>query len=233
MYRRFPLAVLLVSMLGLSAPVSAQGTRVVPTSVARGQQEIVTIALYPGHGTTLNFRPTGERIRKVWLDDPSQVTLDFDHAGCLGAEAKATCAASVIHLRRINRLNFPDLPIVATTSLTVLTDRSLYKFHLTFPVSGSPSYYTVEIQPDRGVSSTPKLTRSKIQGQAGVQVLERGLQVAEARKLIMQGNALWHRVRSLLQLVRQGTSIPKAAQQVGVSEALIARLAEMGQETHP
>lgn len=230
MHSRFPLAALLGSLLGIATPVYAQVTRPISASTAQGNSGVVTIALHPGHGTTLNFRLTGERIRKVWLDDPSQVTLDFDDAGCLSAEAKAGCAAKVIHLRRIKRLNFPDLPPTATTSLTVLTDRNLYKFHLTFPNSGSPRYDTLEIQPDRRI---PILATTQLNGQSGVQLLERGLQVAASRNLITPGNALWHRVRSLLLLIQQGIPMLEAAQQVGVSQALIARLAEMGQETRP
>jgi hypothetical protein len=36
--------------------------------------ELTPIALYPGHGTTLNFRAVNEKVQRVWLDDPSQVT---------------------------------------------------------------------------------------------------------------------------------------------------------------
>ncbi len=229
MQRQFPIAGILLTILGLATPAYAQTARGVPAPVANGHSESVMIAIYPGHGTTLNFRPTGEPIRKVWLDDPSQVTLDFDDRNCLGEEAK--CAASVIHLRRIKRLNFPDLPISATTSLTVLTDRNLYRFHLTFPDSGRPRDDIVDIQPN---DTTPEAaTTAQINGPSGGQLLERGLQVAASRRLITQGDDLWNRVRSLLLLVRQGMSVPEAAQQVGVSQALLARLAAMGQSTHP
>jgi hypothetical protein len=230
MRQRFAIAALLFSILGLTSPVYAQATRAMPDD--GDPREIARIALYSGHGLTLNFRPTGELIRKVWLDDPSQVTLDFDNASCLSEEAKAACAARVLHLRRIRRLNFPDLPLSATTSLTVVTDRTLYQFQLTFPNGGSPSTYTLDIQP-QGHFRSVSLTATQMQGQSGVQLLERGLQVAASRKLLTQGDALWHRVRSLLQLLKQGTPVAEAIKQAGVSQALIARLAEMGQETRP
>jgi hypothetical protein len=231
MRQRFEIATLLFSILGLVSPVHAQATRAM--TAGGDPREIARIALYPGHGLTLNFRPTGELIRKVWLDDPSQVTLDFDNASCLSEEVKAACAARVLHLRRIRRLNFPDLPLSATTSLTVVTDRTLYQFQLTFPNAGSPSTYTLDIQPEQSHARSISLTATQMQGQSGVQLLERGLQVATSRRLLTQGDALWHRVRSLLQLLKQGTPVAEAVKQAGVSQALIARLAEMGQEARP
>lgn len=59
-----------------------QDTRAIPVSAARGDHSIVTVEIYRGHGVTLNFRPSGDTIRRAWLDDPSQVTLDFDDTRC-------------------------------------------------------------------------------------------------------------------------------------------------------
>jgi hypothetical protein len=126
--------------LGLSAvPAHAQVTRQIPNHVAQGDYQPVNIDLYRGHGVTLNFRPTGERIQRAWLDDPSQVTLDFDDVNCSAVGEAVPCAATVIHLRRIERLDFPNLPATDTTLLTVLTEQSLYQFRLSFPNAGTPS----------------------------------------------------------------------------------------------
>jgi hypothetical protein len=127
-------------------PAMAQTTRSLSRSQARGDREITTIQLQSGHGVTLDFRPTRETVHRAWLDDLSKVTLSFDDADCGGEQGD--CAASVIHLRRINPLTFPDLPATETTLLTVLTDSSIYLFRLTFPDSDSASSYLVEIQPD-------------------------------------------------------------------------------------
>jgi hypothetical protein len=127
-------------------PTMAQTTRSLSRSQARGDGEINTLQLQSGHGVTLDFRPTGETVRRAWLDDLSKVTLSFDDADCGGEQGD--CAAGVIHLRRINPLTFPDLPATETTLLTVLTDSDIYLFRLTFPDSGSASSYLVEIQPD-------------------------------------------------------------------------------------
>jgi hypothetical protein len=98
--------------------------------------ELTPIALYSGHGTTLNFRSVNEKVQRVWLDDPSQVTVDFDDVNCRSQEQP--CAAQVIHLRRIKRLKFDDLPTTSSTSLTIVTDKSIHQFQLVFP-SGKQS----------------------------------------------------------------------------------------------
>jgi hypothetical protein len=77
--------------------------------------ELALIALYSGHGTTLNFRTANEKVQRVWLDDPSQVTVDFDDVNCRSQDQP--CAAQVIHLRRIKRLKFDDLPMVTTQAM--------------------------------------------------------------------------------------------------------------------
>ncbi len=213
-----------LSIFGFSRPVQAQKARSVPAQVAR--EQTTSVELYLGHGTTLNFRPTGETIRKAWLDDPSQVTLDFDDSTCLAANERSRCAASVIHLRRIRRLTFPNLPATATTSLTVLTDRNVYNFRLAFPKSSSPQYSTLTIQPGHSAPTVPR-----IQGQTGAQLIEQGLQIAASRRLIAKGDALWNRVRSLLNLVRNGVQVAEASRRVGVSQQLVARLVEMGMKT--
>ncbi|MBD1822950.1 hypothetical protein H6F51_10670 [Cyanobacteria bacterium FACHB-DQ100] len=192
------------------------------------QSSLTTIELHAGHGVSLDFRPTRETIRKAWLDDPSQVTLDFDDAICQNANRQNSCTASVIHLRRIQRLKFPNLPATATTLLTVMSDRNLYTFRLTFPNSGSPRYSAIAIQPNR-ITSTSVATR--IRGSSGAELIEQGLQVAAARRLISRRDALWNRLESLITLVRNGVQVADAARQVGVSQQLIARLVEMGLKT--
>jgi hypothetical protein len=108
--------------------------------------ELSPIALYPGHGTTLNFRAVNEKVQRVWLDDPSQVTVDFDDVNCRTQEQP--CAAQVIHLRRIKRLKFDDLPTTSTTALTVVTDKGIHQFQLSFPISGKPKSTIVNVTTD-------------------------------------------------------------------------------------
>jgi hypothetical protein len=193
------------------------------------------VSLYRGQGVTLNFRPTGETIQRAWLDDPSQTTLDFDDANC-STSGTENCAASVIHLRRINPIDFPGLPTAAATSLTVLTNSGLYSFRLTFPDSGSPSYSVLNIQPENanvaGTDSPPTATpmTAPMTQSEGLAAIEQGLNTALEKGLIATNDSLWQRTQNFLSMVREGLSAQTAAQQAGVSQDLILRLAEMGEQ---
>jgi hypothetical protein len=96
--------------------------------------EIPTIQLYPGHGTTINFRSANEKVQRLWLDDPSQVTVDFDDVNCRTPDKP--CAAQIVHLRRIKPLKFDGLPTTATPLLTIVTDQNIHQFQLAFPATG-------------------------------------------------------------------------------------------------
>jgi hypothetical protein len=138
----------LVAVAGISMAIFG-----VAASVAAA--EIPSVSLYSGYGMTLNFRAANEKVQRVWLDDPSQVTVDFDDVGCRSQEQ--SCAAQVIHLRRIKRLKFDDLPLTSTTALTVVTDKSIHQFQLTFPSSGKPNSMVINITAD--VKLKPRSSR--------------------------------------------------------------------------
>jgi hypothetical protein len=121
--------------------------------------ELTPIALYSGHGTTLNFRAANEKVQRVWLDDPSQVTVDFDDVNCRTQEQP--CAAQVIHLRRIKRLRFDGLPTTSTTALTVVTDKGIHQFQLSFPYSGKPKSTIVNITPNPETESRSSRRESR------------------------------------------------------------------------
>ena len=190
-----------------------------------------TVALYRGQGVTLNFRPTGETVQRAWLDDPSQTTLDFDDANCSTSDVAQRCAASVIHLRRINHIDFPGLPAADVTSLTVLTDSNLYSFRLTFPDAGSPSYTVLNIEPESEVEDSPTLQQPQLTQTEGIAAIEQGLEVARFRNLIATDDPLWQRTQNFLALVREGASVRLAASQSGISQELIIQLIELGQTT--
>jgi hypothetical protein len=202
---------------GISSPVIAQ-TR----SVTLDQSRLIDVALYRGHGVTLNFRPTGETIQRAWLDDLSKVTLDFDDPGCTVVGMSESCAASVIHLRRIHPLDFPDLPATATTTLTVLTNADLYTFRLSFPDTGTPAYSVLSLELNNNLSVGQGRTLTPIEQ------IEQGLRIAQTRRLISPTDPLWQRLQTCLQLMRNGVAATEAAEQAGVSSVLLTRLSEFG-----
>lgn len=124
-------------------------------------------------GTNLSFIQAGETIKKVWLNDPSQVTIDFDGPMCMqfGQERNMSTgdcknsAANVIQLRRIAKLNIPGLPSTDNTLLTVITEgqgkTKLYTFRLTYQKT-APDFHTLAIYADPpSASPTPCVRNSQ------------------------------------------------------------------------
>ncbi|MCF2147687.1 hypothetical protein IQ276_014925 [Desmonostoc muscorum LEGE 12446] len=121
-------------------------------------------------GTNLSFIPAGEVIKKVWLNDPSEVTIDFDGPVCMqfGQKPNTTTgdcknsAANVIQLRRIPKLNIPGLPKTENTLLTVVTEaqgrNKLYTFRVLYG-ENAPDYHTLAIYPDPPSAQQPSCVR--------------------------------------------------------------------------
>jgi hypothetical protein len=135
-----------------------------------------TVDIWYQQGTNLSFIPAGETIKKVWLNDPSQVTIDFDGPMCMqfGQDRninQGDCqnsAAHVIQLRRIPKLNIPGLPDTKNTLLTVVTEAQgktkLYAFRVIYH-EGNPEYSTLAIfadppspDPSKPICELPKKT---------------------------------------------------------------------------
>lgn len=100
--------------------------------------------------------PTGEVVKKAWIDDPSRIVLSFDGNLCQssGGSQCNNEGATVIHLRQIKPIAFPDLPRSpgGGTLLTLITEggsagRKIYQFKVV-PVAGQPKYTVLSISPD-------------------------------------------------------------------------------------
>ena len=231
------------ALLALSVFVAqvaqASPVRSIFASQAEGKGgQLTTVVLWPGYGTNLNLIPTGEVVKKAWLDDPSRVAIDFD--GCLGQSAGTSngggegCGATVIHLRQITGVNFPGLitSANASTLLTLIADgahgKKLYQFKVMMG-QGAPQYNTITIQPDS--QGTPYLDLGL--RRAPLEDVEKGLAIAESKKLIRRRDSAWSRVQNFLAQVRNGESINTAAQVTGANMAIIIKLAELGGTPQP
>lgn len=158
---RYHLATLPISFsLSLLFPNSSVLAQSVFASQVQGTHgSSVKLTVSPGHGLNINFIPTGEIIRKAWLDDPSQIALSFDGDLCEWSDNQeqqcTNAGASVIHLRKIEPIKFPNLPrsTDGSTLLTVITHGAagskLYQFQIE-PASASskPQYTALNIKPD-------------------------------------------------------------------------------------
>ncbi|BAY13476.1 hypothetical protein [Calothrix sp. NIES-2098] len=136
---------------------------------AQGLSGVVpTIKIWYQQGTNLSFLPSGEKIKKVWLNDPSQVTIDFDGPMCMqfGQGGNTgdcqNSSANVIQLRRIKKLAIPGLPDTKNTLLTVITEgqekTKLYTFRIIYG-NGNPEYHTLAVFPDTPSSSETPCVR--------------------------------------------------------------------------
>ena len=132
----------------------ALSARTVSIEDAQGTSgSIITLEVAPGYGLNINLIPTGEVVKKAWIDDPSRITLSFDGNLCQGATEHQQCnneGATVIHLRQIKPIQFPDLPRSSGggTLLTLITEgsqgRKIYQFKI-MPVSGTPKYTVLNV----------------------------------------------------------------------------------------
>lgn len=228
------------TLVNLSPDLAQAGSPVqkVLSSEAQGlENNLRTITVWSGAGANLNFIPTGEIVKKVWLDDPSQIVLDFDGPMCTqaGDGSGDNCensAATVVHLKRIHQIEFPNLPQTSSTLLSVVTqtstgERKLYQFQIAYG-TGSPQYHTVAIYPDSQVTPDGGMNGLVL---TQLQNVELGLRVAKSRNLLgrNQGNQrLELRVQNFLDLVSSGVTPQSASQQAGVSMRLISKLASLG-----
>lgn len=134
-------------------PLLAASVRTIPMREARGEAgQIPILIIWEETGLNINFIPTGEVVKKVCLDDPSRLGVDFDGTLCLTeAENCSDTGATVIHLRRINPIKFPQLPKTQATLLSVVTQgedgaKNLYQFHVAYG-RGKAQYVSVNIAP--------------------------------------------------------------------------------------
>ncbi|WP_013334961.1 hypothetical protein [Gloeothece verrucosa] len=144
-----------VSLISFSPNVIAGNC---PVFIGELQDRPAQVNIYPGLGVALNFIPIGT-VQKIWLDDPSRIVLSFDGNLCSVSE-NSNCSqqegATVVHLRQIKAIEFPNIIRSAdgSTMLTVIVSggggRNLYQFRLipTRKTSNIPPCTTFTILPD-------------------------------------------------------------------------------------
>ncbi|WP_375515858.1 hypothetical protein [uncultured Nostoc sp.] len=221
------LAVACVPLSTIAAPV----VRTIFQSMASGTQaKLQTINVWNGHGVAISFYEIGETIKKVWLDDPSQILLDTD--GCLEGLGKncSNPGAGLIHLRRIKRVNIPGIPQTSTTLLTVVTqsssgERKTYSFRLATS-NGTPRYSQVTILLDVAREQTapkPQL-QSLVKTQQTINQIRGGIVVAIKSGWMNQQDELHQRLQKLIGYLQAGDDIFTAANKASVSQNLVNKL---------
>jgi len=207
-----------IALFGFSNSVMAsEMTRVLFSSQGAGirQQEPELIRLAPGYGVNLSWLQTNETIKKVWLDNPSFVVLDAD--GCLdGLSSNCTGDANVLHLRRIEQLNIPNIPSSNHSLLTVVTDAGFYLFRIV--PSSTPHHLVYKVldppQPNRQSTFYTALVR--------------GVRVARQEGLLIEGSELESQLEILIFDLSNGGDLEESVRDQNISPEVIARLIELG-----
>lgn len=185
-----------------------------------GSGAMVTVWL--GNGTNIDFTRTGEMIQRAWLDDAHAIALDFD------APLDGHRNASIVHLKRVTGIHFPNLPETRSTLLTIVTRSPYGKKTYLFDVhygSGTPKYATLTIVPDSQPLTGGVALADQI---ANWNAVERGLQRAISQRLISAQSPIKQRVQIFLANVRNGMPMQQAAAQAKVSLAVVSKLAQVG-----
>jgi len=217
-----PLAIAAVTEI--TPVVAAPIVRSLSQSIAQGLSgNGASVTVWAGAGTNIDFTRTGETISRTWLDDPHAVVVDFD--------APLGKGASIVHLKRVTGIHFPNLPETKATLLTVITrsryGKKTYLFEVRYG-SGSPQYATLAIAPDSQASRGLTIGDDQT---ANWRNVDRGLQRAIANQLISATSPVVLRVQNFLALTRNGMLLQPAAEQAQVSLAVVSKLAEMGMST--
>ncbi len=191
----------------------------------------VPIPLATGSGVSINFTSSGETIQKVWLDNPSFVTLDAD--GCLnGLPSSAHCqgsTASLIYLRRIQDLSIPGLPKTNQSLLTVVTEnqgqKNVYLFRIVKANTPSKLVFEVVGNRQRNTNQTQPSTEPTVITTARI---TNGFKKAITQKLLSEDGALAQKINQFIGYLESGITKTKAAQQVGLSQQVVNKLEALG-----
>lgn len=208
------------------------------SQVSGSTAKLQKIQVWNGSGVSISFYEVNEMVKRVWIDDPSQVLIDTD--GCLeGIDRNCqNGSAGLLHLRRIKKLPVPGLPETSATLLTVITQtasgsRKVYHFQVT-PSNSRPEYSQVSIIKDQPSSLvTRPLLSPLVQTINTTKQIRAGMRVAISNGLLNQSDELHNRIEQFLTHFQGGEQMHTAATKAGVSLKLVNKLIELGQKNSP
>jgi hypothetical protein len=188
--------------------------------VRLGDSPVIPIA--QGQGVTITFIPSRQIVQKVWLDNPTWLTVDAD--GCLEGLGTGSCDesnATSLHLRRIKPLPIEGLPTTGTSLLTVISrdasgDLKISTFNLVLATSAQHSL--VEVVPASGL---------KLPDAFNPVLVQRGRDVAISQGWLRESSRLSQKIDQFLALSQTEPTLV-AAERAGISMALIERLSVLG-----
>jgi hypothetical protein len=239
------LGTLIFIFSALFIPKLASARTVYLEQIATESNRMTEIEVWSGYGLNINFIPTGQIIQKVWLDDPSRITLSFDGQLCqpINEQNCTNKGATVIHLKQIEKIEFPNIPQSATgaTLLTIITEgnlgRNLYQFKVR-PAFGEPEYTTVNIKrlpPPASSSLRSPLPLSESlsrlnESQKLANVIHTGLVIAIRNGAIERRTQQWEKAKRAMNLIREGATLKQAANNSNIELSFLDQLIKWGKE---
>ena len=211
------IALLLASLL--AAMPKAIATNIMQVRLG-DNSPIIPIA--QGQGVTISFIPSRQIVQKVWLDDPTWLTVDTD--GCLEGLGNEKCeqsGATSVHLRRIKPLRIEGLPSAEISLLTIVTRDVSGNLEIsTFKLQGATSaqHSVVEVVPS---------TEIGLLNNVDTTLVRKGKSIAIAQGWLREGDRLSQKIYQFITFSKT-ESAQAAAKRAGLSIALIERLSSLG-----
>ena len=222
----------LLPSFSIESAIASDMVKIIPAHNGSTKQlQPVQMPLATGSGISINFTSSGETIQKVWLDNPSFVTIDAD--SCLdGLPSSGNCQskdASIIYLRRINDLSIPGLPKTNQSLLTIVTEnqgqKNVYLFRIVKANAPSKLVFEVIGNPRRSISQTLPSTEPTVITTARI---TNGFKRAISEKLLSEDGVLAEKINLFIGYLESGQSKGEAAQKAGLSQPIIHKLEALG-----
>lgn len=185
----------------------------------------VSIQVWQGSGTNLDFTSTGQFIYRAWLDDPSRIQFDTD-------TPIENANAQIIHLRKIEGIDFDGLPATGVTLLSVATvdaagQRNLYQFPVSYG-GDRPEYATIALVPQTVSPPIATIPTNSAYGGVDLETFREGIARLILDGMIEGDGPMHRRLKTFIGLVQSGSSPAEAAQFAGVSLAVVREVAQIG-----
>jgi hypothetical protein len=230
-------------------PSYATSVRTVTTVQANGSVDgkLTDVPVAKGFGVNIDFNETGERIYRVWMDDPSRIVFDTDVPLSSTGAASESAGATIIHLKQVNTIEFEGLPRTGSTLMTVVTQTSdgknrSYQFRV-IPINTESEVSLIRIVPPAAPVATrrPQLlppTRTPpaialTPEQSAIATITTGMRKARQQNLLTPDQLLWAQLEQCLQLLNNGHSLNSALQESGITISAIARLRQLTEAQQP
>lgn len=144
------LSVMLLQPIGV---IAQEMIRVSPTATTN-QQQTMTVKVWAGRATAIDFSAVHQRITSVVLGDPSRLVYTADAPIESGQ-------ASTLFLKQIQPLKFPGATTATLTNLLIKTidaqgKQQLHSFNV-MAAHGSPEYSNVQVSRPASVSNCQQM----------------------------------------------------------------------------